>query len=995
MVTSGPQIIGACDPSAVEIIVPGGTPQLDGRIDYQEWRVAPQLQLEGGSITFMHDELRLYMLINMLEDGSDNALRDGGPDQFSLLFDIDEDGSVSANVDRRYRMLPGTGNFRYETYADSSGVTFNPPEEISFSALAEGFGCFLSDGSATINPLSCFNHRVWEVGIDLLEIEAAGDKTAKLGLQVQSETDVSESLPANLGRLSDFIQLQLSGNTNLDVPSRGMPTRPLSNAEFRVTQAIQEEDSRLALVQSRRTYVDLLVDTDEDLAESVTTTLFASRDGIDLPGSPFALWLKYNSSWGTSNRRSGPIRTSISFSNEAASGDMRFRMVTRQPLLEARLDTPERAVSFVPTITPVYWIVPINTGDNADPNLPDQNFLLRSELEVRAAFPVADVDFVRRPAIKANPGSAADAIALLNQYDQQALLAWTLGLLITGESPFALPDQIIGAFPADANLDGFLGMSDPLWWQGGAGRVVWIKDTVVDNGLLLPHELNHNLDTNIQGSWGRHTAGCTATGVNPQWPYTDLTIQQPALVTEDVIGRNGISLPPARRVEADTPDYMSYCRKSYRSSASAYEAYPFQWVSPYRWRRQLEEAFADVTPSLSASRSLAASSFSAAASMPTIEDVLYVSGAIRQGDGGGFLKPVLMQPGVVRDNQQPGDYAIRLADCSDQTLYSMAFSASFTDVEGQARSSSPFAMVLPNPGNLCAVQLRRGNTLLAERLLSPNSPQVTVTSPNGGDYWDGIHSLRWNASDVDGDALTATILYSPDEGLTWLPVAGDISGDEYSIDSTGLPGSERALFRVLVSDGLNTAHDDSDSIFQVAAKAPVVSIISPSATGDAVAGASITLRGSAHDAAGQALPGDDFVWQLDGLPIAVGNEVPAFLGAGEQRLELLVTAENGLTGRAEVLLDVQESDGDGDGVPDDEDLCPDSIPGSLVTVASCPTAVENRILTTGCSLEEVVNGTLEQEGREGLIDLLHAMRKSGELDKEEAKAVKKCVREDD
>ena len=181
-VSTGPQIIEPCDPTAIEIVVPGGTPQLDGRIDYQEWPDVPQLQLEGGSITFVHDRLRLYMLINMLEDRSDNALRDGGPDQFSLLFDIDEDGSISADLDRRYRMLPGTGNFRYETYADSSGATFNPPETSSFSALGEGFGCFLSDGSATVNPLSCSTHRVWEVGMDLLEIEAAGDKTARLGL---------------------------------------------------------------------------------------------------------------------------------------------------------------------------------------------------------------------------------------------------------------------------------------------------------------------------------------------------------------------------------------------------------------------------------------------------------------------------------------------------------------------------------------------------------------------------------------------------------------------------------------------------------------------------------------------------------------------------------------------------------------------------------------------------------------------------------------------
>ena len=86
----------------------------------------------------------------------------------------------------------------------------------------------------------------------------------------------------------------------------------------------------------------------------------------------------------------------------------------------------------------------------------------------------------------------------------------------------------------------------------------------------------------------------------------------------------------------------------------------------------------------------------------------------------------------------------------------------------------------------------------------------------------------------------------------------------------------------------------------------------------------------------------------------------------------LVTEDTGLTGQAPVMLDVPDRDSDSDGVPDDEVLCPDSIPGGLVTVADCPTQVENRVSATGCALAAVINQTLEQEGRESQLILLKA-----------------------
>ena len=160
-------------------------------------------------------------------------------------------------------------------------------------------------------------------------------------------------------------------------------------------------------------------------------------------------------------------------------------------------------------------------------------------------------------------------------------------------------------------------------------------------------------------------------------------------------------------------------------------------------------------------------------------------------------------------------------------------------------------------------------------------------------------------------------------------------------------------------------------------------------------GEPVTLRGIARDTIGRELPDDSFVWRLDGEPIAVGNGASALLPPGERQLSLQATASNGLSGQASITLQVPGPDGDGDGVPDEQDSCPNSLPGSLVTVADCPTDVENRLDGNGCALEELVNTTLEQNGREALVELLKVLRKNDQLDKTEVKAIKKCVIEED
>lgn len=66
------------------------------------------MEFEHGFVTTRSDEVRLYVLVDVLADTEDDT-----EDGFWITFDVDRDGEITPGIDLNYRLEPETRNMRY------------------------------------------------------------------------------------------------------------------------------------------------------------------------------------------------------------------------------------------------------------------------------------------------------------------------------------------------------------------------------------------------------------------------------------------------------------------------------------------------------------------------------------------------------------------------------------------------------------------------------------------------------------------------------------------------------------------------------------------------------------------------------------------------------------------------------------------------------------------------------------------------------------------
>ncbi len=836
-----------------------GSPVIDGVINYGEWDFTHTLKFANGLITVRNDGLRMYVLLDVIGDTVENSIR--SVDYFYLTFDKNKDAAITPNVDLNYTYPVSSTNLRYQYYLGPNEWTGMQPD--TFSSRAAGFGCFYADGSLSFTqfPLrkNCSRHRLWELAIDLDEIGAAPGSSVKMGVLVSSPNPIiNDEIPVNFtADFSNLITVVLANWPGFVLAPTPGAVITLESQAIEITQAIQDRNNTLSLVADKKTAARMYVDVNGTTSsQTAKAFLYGSQSGTDLPGSPLSMW---HTAPATINRNTTNNTANFTLPSTWDQGTVTFSGRVKDLLGNVHSSSPF-PLAFTAREIPNYWIVPINTGSNASPVVVSNTTISDQEGYQRALYPVPEINFTRKPWQDIGPTTVNATIGDLNEYHTGVVLAWLVSVLFTGKQPYTLPDQIYGFTPSGG------GISDPTWIGAGGYVARGYLGTSLEG--TMAHEINHNLDRSSSGTWGRHVpAGCSAAGPDPAWPYSNDDIQETGFDTRSM-----------KVVPSTYPDMMSYCQSG---------STPTKWISPYRWSN-LFNTFSVSLNSQMLEQPLAP------------QTVYYVSGHVNV-DGTGILDPALTQPGIPTTGITAGDYAVEVRGAGGTLLSSLPFQAQFVEMEpGETINTVYFNFqILANVAAEKLVLTYKGN-ILDEIKVSAHAPVVKITSPNGGETWQGHGTATWTASDLDGDPLTYTVLYSPDGGSIWYPISSGITSTSLDVDATSLPGSTNAIIKVIVTDGINTGEDVSDAPFIVTDNPPNVYITSPAPKTLVTPETQVSLEGEATDPEDGSIPDDSIYWSEGETVLGVGQQVTATLAPGWHALTLTAVDSSGKSAQASV-----------------------------------------------------------------------------------------------
>lgn len=340
-----------------------------------------------------------------------------------------------------------------------------------------------------------------------------------------------------------------------------------------------------------------------------------------------------------------------------------------------------------------------------------------------------------------------------------------------------------------------------------------------------------------------------------------------------------------------------------------------EWISDYTYKGILTRLAPELAP-------LAA---------PATGDGLLVTGTINLTTNAVQLAPFLHLSGVeFTPPATSGQFSIELRDRSGAVLFRQLFDPAVSSDAPPEGVEALITQVVPYFSNTASIVILGGTQPLATRGVSANPPRVTVVSPNGGEVFTGSTATwSWTGQDADGDPLTYSLLYSTDAGQTWFPFAIGLTQTTFQVNLASLPGSDRAMFRVVATDGVNTSMDDSNGTFHIPIKAPQVRITSPRDNLRASTTQTVVFTGEALDRQDGYLSGWSLQWTDDHQGMLGSGESIAvrLLSPGLHTITLAARNSAGAQSQSVVHVQVVQAasfdvpgDLNGDGAVDCADL---------------------------------------------------------------------------
>lgn len=279
-------------------------------------------------------------------------------------------------------------------------------------------------------------------------------------------------------------------------------------------------------------------------------------------------------------------------------------------------------------------------------------------------------------------------------------------------------------------------------------------------------------------------------------------------------------------------------------------------------------------------------------------------------------------PQEITRNNPLGTKTVQLQDVQGEILFGVDFEVSFDGPDSKELANvAPFSLVLPADPRVASVVLFSEGKEVFRINRSPNSPEVKITEICSGrvcnppeDPFVGAVEIRWEASDADDDPLVLSLQYSPDGGETFVPLAVNLTGNSFLLDTSEIAGTANAdgLLRLIATDGLNTSMDEV-MVSVPDRKPPTVLITEPptpeqgGGTPSPIfvrAGSPLIMVGHGYDPEDGFLPEDSLQWSssVDGR-LGTGQLLQATgLSEGGHTISLLGSDSDGQ--KTEVSFDV-------------------------------------------------------------------------------------------
>lgn len=220
---------------------------------------------------------------------------------------------------------------------------------------------------------------------------------------------------------------------------------------------------------------------------------------------------------------------------------------------------------------------------------------------------------------------------------------------------------------------------------------------------------------------------------------------------------------------------------------------------------------------------------------------------------------------------------------------------------------APSAMPDGRPWSRISILDTETNQERDARVVSGAPPVLTIISPADGATLSDITTVRWIASDPDGDPLRFTSAFSADGGQSFVPAAIDIPETFYELDTKEVAGTTQGVIVVIATDGVHTTTAQVSGLVVPLSKPPLVFITQPQDGAEFLAGANIVLLAQAEDREDGPLAGVSLSWESDrdgalgtGRQLQVSN-----LSLGTHIIRVTATDSDGMTTSAEVSIIVQ------------------------------------------------------------------------------------------